>query len=422
MLSFLFPCITLKEESDDQNHNKEPLINFTKLLSSSSAQKWRLLNGESHWKGLLRPLDIHLRRHLIHYGEMAQATNDAFNRDAHSKYAGNSRYSEELFFQSVGLDHKSRPYKYKVTKFLYATSDMDGYPEGLVVVPLSREGSHATKETNWMGYVAVAEDDSVAALGRRDVVVAWRGSVQALEWISDFMVNLVAAPEVLGRSQEEMVHQGFHSVLEEIKRLVELYKDEEISITVTGHSLGAALATLTAVDIVTNNLNRRPHKDGDAAANLIPVTAIVFGSPKVGNSSFKKVFSDHEREGMLRLLRVRNTPDVVPTLPLLGYEEVGQEVVIDTRQSQYLKPAEVLISFHNLHNLEVYLHGVAGDQSGRWWKWRKFELVVERDVALVNKGMGNLKEEYMVPESWWVEENKGMAQRDDGSWVDMGYH
>jgi putative lipase involved disintegration of autophagic bodies len=56
-------------------------------------------------------------------------------------------------------------------------------------------------------------------------------------------------------------------VLAEVRKLVDAYKEEKVSITMTGHSLGAALATLSAFDIVENGYN-----------GTFPVTAFAFAS------------------------------------------------------------------------------------------------------------------------------------------------
>uniref|UniRef100_A0A803N111 Phospholipase A1 n=1 Tax=Chenopodium quinoa TaxID=63459 RepID=A0A803N111_CHEQI len=159
-------------------------------------KKWEKLSGQNDWEGLLDPLDIDLRRNIIHYGEKAQACYDTFDSTKISKYAGLAN---------------GRPYKYRVTKFLYATSGI-ALPDAFLFKSLSREAW--SKESNFIGYVAVAEDESVAMLERRDIVIAWRGTIQSLEWVNDLQFLQLSASSILGKgdgNDDPKVHEGWYS-------------------------------------------------------------------------------------------------------------------------------------------------------------------------------------------------------------------
>ncbi|CAD6334893.1 unnamed protein product [Miscanthus lutarioriparius] len=357
--------------------------------NGSIAKRWRELQGDNSWKGLLDPLDMDLRKSIISYGELAEATYDGFNTERRSPHAGACMYGYSDLLASSGVAAAGH---YEVTRFIYATSGQP-LPDAFLLRPLEALKDVWSRESNFMGYVAVATDEGAAALGRRDIVVAWRGTVQSLEWVNDLGFTPVPAAPVLGSKAAAnplaMVHMGFLSmytsshagskfnktsardqVFEEVRRLVELYKDEEMSITITGHSLGAAISILNAVDIVSNGVNV---PGGSSSTNKppCPVTAIVFACPHVGDRFFRAAFQSFKD---LKALHVKNAGDVVPMYPPLAYVDVAVTLNINTGRSPYLKwPGTV----QTLHNLECYLHGVAGEQGSAGG----FKLEVERDCG-----------------------------------------
>ncbi|KAF4374754.1 hypothetical protein F8388_020275 [Cannabis sativa] len=368
-------------------------------MAGNIGKRWRALSGEGEWEGLLDPLDSDLRRYIIHYGERVEAVVDSFITESKSDNYGLCRYSMKNLFSKVGLESGNNPFKYEVKKYIYASTAFMGtsWPpaNNLPVSPNAVAG-----KSKWLGFVAVTTDEGKEVLGRRDILVSLRGTIPKIEYGIDVKCNLVSASQILGSKNDP-------KILGEIRELVDEYKDEEVSITFTGHSMGAAMATLAATDVVYNDYN----KPTGNLEKAFPVTAIVLASPRFGNHGFKATFSNLHN---LHVLRVTNKCDLVPHSPrptiLLDYIEVGQELVIDTFLSPYLKEP-----IHSVHQLEVYLHGVAGTQGSAGG----FKLEVDRDIKLVNKSFDALKDELLVTSFWGVEKNKGMIQLDDGSWVLM---
>uniref|UniRef100_A0A7N0RGH9 Phospholipase A1 n=1 Tax=Kalanchoe fedtschenkoi TaxID=63787 RepID=A0A7N0RGH9_KALFE len=402
--------------------------------SDTHPPTWQDLLGSNNWENLLDPLDLSLRNLILRCGDFCQATYDAFNNDQNSKYCGSSRYGKRAFFDKVMLENAG---DYRVVAFLYATARVS-VPEAFMLHSQSRESWD--RESNWIGYVAATSDEASRALGRREVYVAWRGTTRNYEWVNVLGAKLTSvrsiAPALVKNSTnagvdgsggssssdddeaEPKVMHGWMTIYTSsnenspfaktsartqlasiIKSVVEKYKGENLSITLTGHSLGASLSVLSAFDLMQNGV----------VPATVPVTSIIFGCPQVGNEAFKTRLAAFPN---LKTLHVRNVIDLIPHYPsrALGYVYVGTELVIDTRKSPSLKDSK---NPSDWHNLQAMLHVVAGWGGAEG----EFRLRVRRSVALVNKSAAYLAEELLVPGSWWVEKNKGMVRGEDGEWV-----
>ncbi|GAB2285447.1 hypothetical protein Dimus_039705 [Dionaea muscipula] len=170
-----------------------------------------------------------------------------------------------------------------------------------------------------------------------------------------------------------------------------------VSFLRVGHSLGASLSVIAAFDLVENIVTEE-----------IPVSAFVFGCPKVGNKQFEERLASHQN---LKVLHIKNVIDLIPHYPvrLLGYVKTRAELLIDTRKSPYLKDSKNPSDWHNLQAMVHVVNGWNGSKG-------EFKVRIKRSLALVNKSCDFLKEDCLVPASWWVEKNKGMVLK-DGDWV-----
>ncbi|KAM0938696.1 putative phospholipase A(1) [Dioscorea sansibarensis] len=405
------------------SHNQTtPATSPKENISSLLAE----LHGNSNWANLLNPLHPWLRRELIKYGEFAQATYDGFDHNPLSEYHGSALYDKSRLFEKLGLTSSG----YSITKYIYAMSNIE-LPQW---IERSLHANTWSKDSNWMGFVAVSDDAESRRIGCRDIVVAWRGTVATTEWFENVHLKLESInDDNVEEEGDAKVEHGFLSIyksksettrynessaseqaITEIKRLVAHYrsKGEQVRLTVTGHSLGGALALLNA------------HEAALTIADL-PVSVITFAGPRVGNDAF----GDELKKLNVKVLRVVVKQDVVPKLPgvllnegleklegIIGelqwvYEHVGMELRLDVKSSPYLKHQEFDLA--GFHSLETYLHLVDGYVSEE----DEFRKNCRRDVALVNKYGGMLREELRVPESWCQLENKGMVRNAYGRWV-----
>lgn len=199
-----------------------------------------------------------------------------------------------------------------------------------VMLPLAEAAYDLSKLPKGWGLIAPIQPDNFGfvAQSSQAVIISFRGTEQDCEWREDF--DALAVPNQYGKG---MVHRGFQEQYSKIRAsvIVALSKaNTHLPLWITGHSLGAALATLCQADL----------------APVHDPLCYTWAGPRVGWIDFANWFDSLN----LECYRIVNEWDLVPQVPpvLLGYKFQGQQILIDGG-----KPPLEEDHFRIAHSLEL---------------------------------------------------------------------
>ncbi|WP_096200639.1 lipase family protein [Bacillus sp. FJAT-45350] len=177
-----------------------------------------------------------------------------------------------------------------ICNLTYKQYKHDGYfhvPDGFRLVQTFKGVPNGHPE--WFGFILESNDA---------VITAFRGTQSDTDWIADCEVFQNPYPYT---NDGGHVHHGFLSIYDSCRDVImRTYEtlSKEKNLYITGHSLGAAIATLHALDVSANS----PFKE---------TIMYNYGSPRVGN----KQFSEKYNSFVPFSIRYVNTEDIVPMVP-----------------------------------------------------------------------------------------------------------
>lgn len=205
------------------------------------------------------------------------------------------------------------------------------------------------------------ETDTQAFLAKNDefAVLAFRGT--EVSKIKDIRIDAKAMKiSVL----EGRVHSGFRLAYDSVAREIEksVLTVEGLPLYITGHSLGAALAT-----VATQRMEHTPRLRQMIAA------CYTFGSPRVGNSHYDMEFKSP-------IYRVVNITDIVTAIPLLamGYIHIGDVRFLGVRDGDFQRGIPFLRRWYLFFlTLFKFFSPIVGDHGIVEYR-RKLEAVAQK--------------------------------------------
>jgi len=227
---------------------------------------------------------------------------------------------------------------------LFVVRNVNSNEQGSEVLPYSQQfanyslmfayGAYCSEASlqawncKWCHYVpgfevssVVVIDDLQAFIGydptQKQIVISFRGSSNFIDWLDDFDYTLVSYPWVM----DGQVHQGFYDawghlspqVMEATTELMS--KLNGYTILVTGHSLGAAVAQLAAL-----NFSRY----AESMNNNVSITVYTYGSPRWADPAVADYYGSMIKTNW----RLVNEHDIVPTVPpeSFGFHHTWTEI------------------------------------------------------------------------------------------------
>jgi triacylglycerol lipase len=156
-------------------------------------------------------------------------------------------------------------------------------------------------ETTFRPPFPLTDTQAFTMAGKSMIVTAFRGTqpAQLRDWLSD-----VNTPPWPGPAGNGLVHFGFGQAIEavypEVRDAIVDLRDNKQTVWFTGHSLGAALATLAALRLYFE------------PPEILADGLYTFGGPRVCDRSLAHA---HDRAFQARTHRFVNNNDIVPQLP-----------------------------------------------------------------------------------------------------------
>lgn len=209
-------------------------------------------------------------------------------------------------------------------------------------------GLYACKALSGFGYIA----DGVGDYKNQILVVA-RGTKTGFDWLSNANVGMHIGPG------GQLVHAGFHEIWKSFSHELSsfLHGRNPSVIHCVGHSLGGALATLSA--------------DYFSSIRAAEVRLYTFGCPRTGGLFFARSLA--KRVGEQNIYRVHHRADPVPKLPVFPFFHVP----FNSAGYQLTTGPSGLINTDAHDMKETYLPGVA---RGGWLALARFCAECSRDL------------------------------------------